>query len=45
VAGASVLRCAAAQLGMSIDEAFNWAVGELLAQRALERREGILFNV
>lgn len=45
VGGASVLRCAAAQLGMSIDEAFNWAVGELLAQRALDRREGILFNV
>ena len=29
----------------NIIEAFNWAVGELLAQRALDRREGRLFNV
>jgi glyoxylase-like metal-dependent hydrolase (beta-lactamase superfamily II) len=45
VAGASVLRHAAALLGLPIDEAFAWAVGELTAQGALRRESGSLINV
>ena len=45
VAGASVLRSAAALLGMAVTEAFDWAVGELVAQGALRRDQGALFNV
>ena len=45
VAGASVLRHAAALLGLSIGEAFDWAVGELVAQGALQRESGSLINV
>jgi hypothetical protein len=40
-----VLRHAAALLGLPIDEAFAWAVGELTAQGALRRESGSLFNV
>ena len=45
VAGASVLRSAAALLGMAVTDAFDWAVGELVAQAALRRDQGVLFNV
>lgn len=45
VAGASVLRSAAALLGLSVEMAFDWAVGELTTQGALRRVNGRLFNV
>ena len=45
VAAASVLRMAAAQLRMPIEEAFDWAVGELVAQGALKRNDERLCNV
>ncbi len=45
VAGASVLQHAARLLGLSIEDAFAWAVGELTAQGALKRDQGSLVNV
>lgn len=45
IAAASILRMAAAQLRMSIEAAFEWAVGELIKQGALRRESGVLFNV
>lgn len=45
VAGASVLRSAAALLDLPLEAAFDWAVGELTAQGALRRLNGRLFNV
>lgn len=45
VAGASVLRSAAALLDLSVETAFDWAVGELTTQGALRRVNGRLFNV
>lgn len=45
VAGAAVLRSAAALLGLGVHEAFDWAVGELVDQGALRREEGSLVNV
>lgn len=45
VSRASVLRRAAAQIGLSIDQAFDWAVTELLAQQALRRDGHLLCNV
>jgi glyoxylase-like metal-dependent hydrolase (beta-lactamase superfamily II) len=45
VAGASVLRMAAGQMGLTIEAAFDWAVTELIAQGALRREEERLCNV
>jgi len=45
VARASVLRSAAALLDLSVEAAFDWAVDELVAQGALRRLNGRLFNV
>jgi hypothetical protein len=45
VAGAAVLRSAAALLDLSVEAAFDWAVDELVAQGALRRLKGKLFNV
>lgn len=45
VAAASVLCMAAAQLGLALDAAFDWAVSELIAQGALRRDESKLCNI
>jgi len=45
VAGASVLRSAAALLDLSVETAFDWAASELTTQGALRRVNGRLFNV
>ena len=45
VARASVLRHASSLLGMTVEQAFEWAVHELVSQQALRRDRGRLINV